>query len=221
MPKATFFNLPKTKQQQFIKIAFEEFALQNYHQASITKIVHRMGIAKGSVYQYFENKKDLYFYLIEVAGKMRNKASEPVNGNELSGDFFYLLEQNFINKILFDLDHPTIAGFLYNVMQEKNSLELGNIQLTSKKQTMDFVENLIQQHRKTSRIRKDIDDRLLAYFVVQTQWGIYDFLELSFNISLREYIIGNKPVYEIPEEKIKEIVSSFICLLKEGMRLMK
>jgi TetR/AcrR family transcriptional regulator len=221
MPKATFFNLPKTKQQQFIKIAFEEFALQNYHQASITKVVQRMGIAKGSVYQYFENKKDLYFYLIEVAGKMRNKASESINGENISKDFFYLVEQNLIGKVLFDLDHPTIAGFLANVMQEKNSEELGNIQLITKRQTMAFVENLIHQFRKTSRIRKDIDDHLLAYYVVQTQWGIYDYLEMTYNINFRQYILGNKPVYDLSEDQIKEVVASFMNLLKDGMRLIK
>lgn len=219
MPKSTFFNLPKIKQQQFLKIAFEEFALHNYHQASISKIVLKMGIAKGSIYQYFENKKDLYFYLVEVAGKMRNKASETNGSIDSASDFFYILEQNFIKKIIFDLDHPVIAGFLANVTQEKNSEDLGNIQLISKSQTMSFVETMIQNHRKNSRIRKDIDDQILAYFVVQTQWGIYDYLELKFSINLRQFIKDNRPVYDITEDDIKQVVVSYINLLKEGMRL--
>lgn len=219
MPKTTFFNLPKAKQQQFLKIAFEEFALSNYHQASISKIVLKMGIAKGSMYQYFENKKDLYFYLIEVAGKMRNKASETNGNGDTSHDFFYHLEQNLIKKVIFDLDHPVIAGFLANVMQEKNNEELGNIQLISKSQTMGFVENLITQYRKNSRIRKDMDDKVLSYFVVQTQWGIYDYLELKFAINLRQFIKDNQPVYEITEDDIKSVVVSFINLLKDGMKV--
>lgn len=149
---------------------------------------------------------------------MRNKASE-INGNADSGnDFFYVLEQNFIKKIIFELDHPVIAGFLANVIQEKNSEELGNIQLISKSQTMSFVESMIQNHRKNSRIRKDIDDQILAYFVVQTQWGIYDYLELKFAINLRQYIKDNRPVYDITEEEIKQVVVSYISLLKDGMR---
>ena len=66
VPTVTFANLPEEKRQQLIDIALEEFATKPYEQASITNIVKLAGIAKGSIYQYFENKKDLYFHLFDV-----------------------------------------------------------------------------------------------------------------------------------------------------------
>ncbi len=69
MPKQTFLNLPKEKQSAFIEIALLEFANNDYNTASISKIVEKAGIAKGSVYQYFEDKQDLFMYLVDVSNQ--------------------------------------------------------------------------------------------------------------------------------------------------------
>ncbi len=217
MPKKTFLNLPKPKQQQFLKVAFEEFALHEYHQASITRIVNKLGIAKGSIYQYFENKRDLYFYLLEVAGRMRAKAGE-ANGNQTPNDFFQFLAENFIKKIHFDLEHPSISGFLFNVMQEKNSDELGNIQLKTKMQTMEFVRQLMERFKSSARIRKDADEEMISYYIVQMQWGFYDYLELKYSFNFREKIKENSPIFDISDDEIEQVVMRFIQLLREGIK---
>src|SRR5665648_21665 len=67
MPYQTFINLPEEKKQKLLECAIEEFAKNDYQSASITKIVNRAGIAKGSLYQYFKDKQDLYNYLLELA----------------------------------------------------------------------------------------------------------------------------------------------------------
>ena len=66
MPKETFFNLPEAKRQRIIDLALAEFAEKDYDTASISRIVSQAGIAKGSFYQYFENKEDLYTYLLTL-----------------------------------------------------------------------------------------------------------------------------------------------------------
>ena len=79
MPKPTFFNLPESKRRHFISEAYKEFSLNSYESGSITNLVKKLGIAKGSVYQYFEDKKDLYHYLVNEANlqltKLVDKAS--------------------------------------------------------------------------------------------------------------------------------------------------
>lgn len=68
MPKPTFLNLPAEKRDAFIALALDEFAQHDYAAASISRLVQRAGIAKGSVYQYFEDKLDLYLFVLEHAG---------------------------------------------------------------------------------------------------------------------------------------------------------
>ena len=63
MPKQTFFNLPKEKRDRIIAAAKEVFSKNSYEEASINQIVKLARIPRGSFYQYFEDKDDLYGYL--------------------------------------------------------------------------------------------------------------------------------------------------------------
>ena len=65
MPKQTFFNLPEEKRERLIHAAIEEFAGNPFQKAVIDNITKKAGISKGSFYQYFENKEDIYRYLFE------------------------------------------------------------------------------------------------------------------------------------------------------------
>jgi AcrR family transcriptional regulator len=71
MPKPTFDNLPAAKRQAIIDLALEEFAEHPYAVASLSRIVERAGIAKGSIYQYFAHKQDLYLFAIEYAAQQQ------------------------------------------------------------------------------------------------------------------------------------------------------
>lgn len=73
MPANTFFNLPEEKRQRIVNEAIDEFAAHPYHRASLSRIVERAGIAKGSMYQYFKDKFDLYLYLLEQGAQLKLK----------------------------------------------------------------------------------------------------------------------------------------------------
>lgn len=61
----TFLRLPEEKRNRFLDAAWEEFTVVPYAKASINQIVRRAGIPRGSFYQYFEDKSDLFNYLME------------------------------------------------------------------------------------------------------------------------------------------------------------
>ncbi|KGM46298.1 TetR family transcriptional regulator, partial [Neobacillus niacini] len=64
MPKQTFFHLSKDKQDTLIEAAKKEFSRVPLHEASIANIIKSAGIPRGSFYQYFEDKEDLFYYLL-------------------------------------------------------------------------------------------------------------------------------------------------------------
>lgn len=66
MPKQTFFNLPQKKRSRILECAIQEFAEHGYERFSISRMVAAAGIAKGSFYQYFEDKDDLYEHVIDI-----------------------------------------------------------------------------------------------------------------------------------------------------------
>ena len=73
MPQQTFFNLPEEKRQQILQVAIDEFAENEYDNVSISRIVARAGIAKGSFYQYFSDKEDLYGYILGLIAEAKRE----------------------------------------------------------------------------------------------------------------------------------------------------
>ena len=61
----TFLRLPEEKRSRFLDAAWEEFTTVPFIRASINQIVRRARIPRGSFYQYFADKGDLFQYLME------------------------------------------------------------------------------------------------------------------------------------------------------------
>lgn len=87
MPSQTFFNLSEEKKERLIAGAMKEFSAKSLNDASISNIVKNSKISRGSFYQYFEDKKDLYFFLI---GKFRYNYRQLMfkSFKEKEGDFY-------------------------------------------------------------------------------------------------------------------------------------
>lgn len=66
MPKQTFLNLSEEKRRIIVNAAVEEFAQYGLENASTNRIIANSGISKGSFYQYFEDKQDVFMYLLSV-----------------------------------------------------------------------------------------------------------------------------------------------------------
>ena len=81
MPTSTFFRLPEEKRRRLMDAAWGEFTAVPFVSASINRIVGRAQIPRGSFYQYFEDKEDLFFYLLgtvreESLGMLRRSLDE-------------------------------------------------------------------------------------------------------------------------------------------------
>ena len=64
MISPTFQNLKEDKKDRIIDAALAEFAARPFNEASITNIVKNADISRGSFYQYFGNKENIYKYLV-------------------------------------------------------------------------------------------------------------------------------------------------------------
>jgi AcrR family transcriptional regulator len=73
LPKQTFIKLPIDKRETLIRAAINEFSRAPLFEASISNIVKEAGIPRGSFYQYFEDKEDLYYFLLDEYSKRLNK----------------------------------------------------------------------------------------------------------------------------------------------------
>ena len=65
MPNSTFFRLPQEKRERLLEAAALEFSRVNFADASINRIIQGAHIPRGSFYQYFSDKQDLFLYLLD------------------------------------------------------------------------------------------------------------------------------------------------------------
>ena len=106
MPSSTFFRLPQEKRERLLCAATEEFAHTAFAEASINRIVQRARIPRGSFYQYFEGKEDLFFFLLE---SMKENYIQTLERSllEVNGDIFEMPLRMF--DLLIDADGEPVA----------------------------------------------------------------------------------------------------------------
>ncbi|WP_438025876.1 TetR/AcrR family transcriptional regulator [Sorangium sp. So ce233] len=107
MPKSTFFGLPEERRDRLVREAIAEFADRTYAEASLSQIARRARIPKGSFYQYFDDKLDLYRWLLTEEAPRRKRAF--VGAAPLEGDFWARLETVIERGMAFLVEHPRLA----------------------------------------------------------------------------------------------------------------
>jgi AcrR family transcriptional regulator len=60
MPLARYESIEKSLKTRILDVSKEEFSTHGFEGASYNKIIQKIGISKGSMYYYFENKEDLF-----------------------------------------------------------------------------------------------------------------------------------------------------------------
>lgn len=93
MPKSTFYNLSDDKKDRIFDAALQEFSTRRFSEASLNQIIKNAGIPKGSFYQYFDNKEDLYLYMREVVSKEMAELLSNINGMDPDADVFEVIKQ--------------------------------------------------------------------------------------------------------------------------------
>lgn len=172
MPKETFFNLPEEKRQHFLDLAMAEFADNDYANASISRLVAEAGIAKGSFYQYFADKEDLYRYLLELGAQQKAQflTTPPPAANM---DIFMYLAWMAQAGIQFELAHPRLSQIGYRAI--KNHTMPAEFMQQARAGAHAFFIQLVVQGKAQGNIDPQLDDELAAFFfhTIFTELGSY------------------------------------------------
>ena len=103
MPTSTFFNLPPEKQAKLLRAAVGEFSQKPYGEVPLSRIIAGAGIPRGSLYQYFSDKTDLFIYVLSHYGdRLRRMVFQCLEG--CGGDLLAL------PAALFDAMMAAFAG---------------------------------------------------------------------------------------------------------------
>lgn len=125
MPSSTFFNLPEEKRKKLLDAARAEFARVPFPDASINQIIRAAEIPRGSFYQYFHDKEELFRYLVGDFGEQLVSAMEALLEKH-GGDVFAALPELF-DRILAECRDPVSKPIYQGIIQiVRNNQELGH-----------------------------------------------------------------------------------------------
>jgi len=215
MPKQTFFNLPEDKRQKIIDVALEEFASHPYGKASLSSIVARAGIAKGSMYQYFEDKQDLYMYLLDLAAKEKlayiRKELNP------DTDFFTAFEQTIAASVRFSLENPGLGRIVANALGPAGEDILRELTERWRPIPLEFYERMLASGQEQGSVRKDIDTRLMSSILYSLGLGLTDYILDIMGITMKELISDPDLVRTFSHETTQHIVGELMNFLRRGL----
>ncbi len=189
MPKSTFFNLPEEKRSAIEAAAIREFRDQSFGGASINRIVAHSGISKGSFYQYFEDKEDVYFHIMDLIGRAKIKYLEPRLLNPEQIGFFDIIREIYRSGIEFGLSNPDYLEIGNNMMRDpamtaRLMAHFGDMGL-------GVYKDLIRKGQAHGEIRQDLDEALGARMLMNMQLSLVEYYfekhrDLGYSMAILE-----------------------------------
>lgn len=201
MPKPTFLNLPADKRQHIFHHSLQEFARHPYERASLSEIVSRAGIAKGSMYQYFADKKDLYKYVITQVYQHKRDYLQKVWKHKDSLDFFGLTSLYYRESWHYAREYPEFHQVTVNFWDSRDAAVREEILREKQIRVLEFTD-LLDQGCQSGVLSPDIDK--------EAAWFVYH--------AVARALIDNFLVPGINADSHEDYIVSVLAILEQGLR---
>lgn len=137
--KETRNTRKQKKREKILEVAAELFSRKNYHEVMMDEVARLTSIAKGTVYNYFESKEELYFTIMsQKLNKLNTSLKEKIS-DETS--CIESLHSFVIHLYMFMMKYPS-----FFLMYQKEYLNAEN----------DFCEQLKSQNEELKSILKGV-----------------------------------------------------------------
>ena len=210
MPTNTFLNLTKEKQERVLSAAVEEFRRCNIEDSSLSNIVKRAGIPRGSLYQYFIDKEDLYVYCFTVLRAQRADYVKPAFELYKKEPFIRFFEEFHIRDSEFLLRHQAHIEMGKNLYGHTSQVSMRIIN-SQRVKYRDLFLIAIEHDKALNRISEKTNSGSLADLCVHFVTDIFIFESIMQNISiasLREYTNNMLSIIEhgiSPSEELQSL----------------
>lgn len=192
------------KKEDIITAAILEFGENSYDAASINRIIKASGTSKGTFYYYFQNKKELYFAIIENAIQLKQTYFSRMMELVQKGDagFFDILKAQAKLSADFIRENPALYRFGLQFARELNPVkDEFNVRYMPELSAsfMKIVEAGIHGGKFSNRYPPEFMARMIGYITL----NYYDIL----------FEKGESPT----PEKLEQSLDMLFDFLKRGL----
>lgn len=210
MPKQTFFNLPDEKRDKIINAAVAEFAEYGLENASTNRIVARSGISKGSFYQYFDDKQDVFMYLVTVLEREKMEYLEDKNPPSMNMDTFEYFRWMVKTGMEFNSIYPSMVQAVSRVLLGEG-LYFGKYFAEARERTKEFLGKMIENAIERGEVDPSVDVELAVMVMDTWQNAISTYI-------LNEGLKQKDIVQWVRSPKTQEMIDKLLYVMEYGLR---
>jgi AcrR family transcriptional regulator len=210
MPKQTFFNLPQEKRETIMNAAVEEFAEFGLENASTNRIVKNSGIAKGSFYQYFEDKQDVFMHLLAMIEQKEMEFFRDKPPPDHNMDTFHFFRWMVKTGMEFGLSHPRMIQAAWRVLLGEG-LYYGEDFQQYRQKTRQALTQMITQAIERGEVDPSVDVEL-AVMVMETWSNAITTYVLNEGIKQKDILKWMR------SPKTQETIDKLLYVMEYGLR---
>jgi AcrR family transcriptional regulator len=210
MPKQTFLNLTEEKRRGVVDAAIDEFADYGFEASSINRIVANSGISKGSFYQYFEDKMDVFRYLMDL---LANEKWEFFNGKHPpspSLDTFEYFRWMIKTGMEFSSIHPRLVRAVSRILLVEG-LYYGRDFAEYRQMTTDSLATMIKQAIKNGEVDPSVDVDLAVMIMDTWSNAITTYI-------IKEGMKQKDIIKWLRSAKTQETIDKMLYVMEYGLR---
>ena len=216
MPKQTFLNLAENKREKLLKAFLLEFSTKSFEDASLSAVVKKLGIAKGSVYQYFEDKMDLFFYLKQHCEQVKQSYAKHIK-RENYEDFWQFLRALYQEGIKYDMERPLESNFLFALVNQQHSPTMRQFYIEWQQKALDMFTQMIAYEVEIGHFRQDLPTKSMAYVLVTLTSKIGDYMTATMGVDIQQKLFSGEPILAHNNgQTLLKAVDEHIMILKRA-----
>jgi AcrR family transcriptional regulator len=198
IPTNTFLNLSADKRERIVNAAVKEFAARRFTEAKLSNIIKEAKIPRGSFYQYFADKMDLYKHIFDIIAekKIEYMTESLKNPHDLA--FFDLFRELYSVGLTFALDNPDYVR-ISSLMFSQKDFVYKEIFGDNIDYAISFYKGMIERDQEQGRMDPNIDPSVLAKLVI----------DMTMNVTLEALGTSNRLDPEIYKQNIEKIIYIF------------
>ncbi len=190
MPTVTWARVDPARRAAIVEAAEAEFGTHGFSGGSLNAIARHAGVAKGSLFQYFADKRDLYAFIADIAAqRVRSYVEGRICELDPSREFFGFLTDLLDDWVAYFADHPRERALHAAVSMEVDADARVSVRSVIHRHYLEVLRPLVGEAQARGDLRPDCDTGALLSLL----------LLIFPHLALAPYMRGMDPILGLDE----------------------
>ena len=205
MPTVTWARVDPARRAAVIEAAESEFGAHGFSRGSLNVIARRAGVAKGSLFQYFADKRDLCAFITDIASqRVRSYMEDLIRELDPRRPFFEFLTDLLDGWVAYYAEHPRERALHAAVSLEVDTEARVSVRSVSNRHYLEVLRPLVHAARIRGDLRPDADTDVLLSLLLM----VFPHLALAPYMRGLDPVLGlDEPTPEQPALAVRRLVA--------------